>query len=80
MNMMQTQAQTEQFSLKKGLKVFGEAGADVVMKELKQLHDMNVVEPVDAGSLSHEQKQNAPEYLMFLKLKHCRQIKGWGWA
>ena len=44
-----SQAKVEQFSLKKG-QVFGKAGADPVVKELKQFHDMNVVELVDVGS------------------------------
>ena len=32
--MTQTKAQMEQFSLKKGLSIFGQAGEEVVLKEL----------------------------------------------
>ena len=55
MNMMQTKAHTEQFSLKNGLSIFRQPGKEAVLNELKQLHDMEVVEPVEAGSLSREQ-------------------------
>jgi hypothetical protein len=34
-----------QYSVKKGLKVFGKAGADAVVKELQQLHDRGVMMP-----------------------------------
>ena len=30
---------TEQYTIKKGLKIFKELGADATIKELKQLHD-----------------------------------------
>ena len=34
-----------QYSLKKGLNVFGHSGSDAVYKEMKQLHDWQVCEP-----------------------------------
>jgi hypothetical protein len=34
-----------QHSVKKGLKEFGNAGVDAVLKELQQLHDRKVMEP-----------------------------------
>ena len=34
-----------QYTLKKGLKIFGKAGAEAVTKELQQLHDRGVLEP-----------------------------------
>ena len=34
-----------QYSLKKGLKVFGHSGSNAVYKEMKQLHDQGVCEP-----------------------------------
>ena len=69
-----------QYSVKKGLQIFGEAGVDAVLKELKQLHDREVIEPVDATKLTMEDKKNALAYLMFLKEKRTGEIKGRGCA
>ena len=67
-----------QYTLKKGLQVFGPKGTEAVFAEMKQLHDRNVCEPVHAKSLSCEQKNKALGYLMFLKQKRCGRIKGRG--
>ena len=48
-----------QYSMKKGLKLFGDAGVEAVLSELKQIHDRDVIKPVQASSLSHEQKKKA---------------------
>ena len=48
-----------QHSMKKGLEVFGDAGIEAVLKELVQLHDRKVLEPVDISKLSGEAKQKA---------------------
>ena len=69
-----------QYTLKKGLQVFGTAGVEAVNKELLQLHDHKVGEPRDVSKLSPTQKKNALGYLMFLKQKRTGQIKGWGCA
>ena len=69
-----------QYTLKKGLQVFGPAGVEAVYKELLQLHERKVGEPRDASKLSPTQKKNALGYLMFLKQKRTGQIKGWGCA
>ena len=69
-----------QYTLKKGLQVFGPKGTEAVFAEMKQLHDRNVCEPVHATSLSCEQKHKALGYLMFLKQKRCGRIKGRGCA
>ena len=58
-----------QYTLKKGLQVFGAPGVEAVYKELKQLHERKVGEPRDASTLSLTQKRNALGYLMFLKQK-----------
>jgi hypothetical protein len=34
-----------QHSMKKGLKLFGNAGISAVLKELQQLHNLNGLEP-----------------------------------
>ena len=65
-----------QYTLKKGLQVFGPPGVEAVYKELQQLHERKVGEPRDASTLSPAQKKNALGYLMFLKQKRTGQIKG----
>ena len=67
-----------QYTLKKGLQVFGAPGEEAVYKELLQLHKRKVGEPRDATKLSPTQKTNALGYLMFLKQKRSGQIKGRG--
>ena len=69
-----------QYTLKKGLQVFGPPGVEAVYKELQQLHERNVGEPRDASTLSSTQKKNAQGYLMFLKQKRTGQIEGQGCA
>lgn len=66
--------------MKQGQKLFGERGIDAVLKEVKQLHDRDVVEPINPNKLTKEDKRSALSYLMFLKEKQCRKIKGHGCA
>ena len=72
--------ETPQMSLKTGLRAFGDDGAKAVEKEMKQLHDREVMFPVHKKSLTHEQRKEALAYLMFLKRKRCGKIKGRGCA
>ena len=67
-----------QHSVRKGLKLFGDAGVVAVTKELVQLHERGVVEPKFIQDLDREQKQAALQYLMFLKQKRNGIIKGRG--
>ena len=46
------------------------------MKELKQLLRMKVMYPVKSQSLTHAEKIASLWYLMFLKEKRSRDIKG----
>lgn len=69
-----------QYSVKNGLQVFGEAGANVVVKELQQLHDQGVMPPKMRNDLTHKQRKGALQYLMFLKQKCCGKTKGQGCA
>ena len=71
---------TEQMSAKRGLRQFGQRGADTLMKELQQLINCRVMRPRDARTLSQGEEKSALKYLMFLKEKRCRTVKGWGWA
>ena len=61
--------ETAQMSIKKGLKVFGEKGYAAVKKEMQQLHDRKVMQPINRKDLSLAQKREALGYLMFLKKK-----------
>lgn len=69
-----------QYGVKKGLEMFGEDGANAIIKELRQLHDRNVISPVMTDSLTHLQKKQALAYLMFLKQKRTGEIKARGCA
>ena len=69
-----------QYHVSKGLKVFGDEGAQVVLKERRQLHDRMVIELVDSNDLSAAENKAALQYLMFLKKKRCGKIKGRGCA
>jgi hypothetical protein len=69
-----------QHLVKKGLKIFGEAGADAVMDKMQQLHDRGVIKPKVADMLTGKEKSDALQYLMFLKQKRGGRIKGRGCA
>lgn len=69
-----------QHSAKKGLRTFGEDGAQATLKEMKQLDTQDVMEPVKHDMLTAEEKKKALEHLMFLKKKHCGKIEGRGCA
>jgi hypothetical protein len=71
---------TAQMSMKKALKMFGDAGVEGVWSEMRQLHKRNVMKPVHARELTPEECQEALAYLMFLKRKRCGKVKGRGCA
>jgi hypothetical protein len=62
--------------MKRGIKLFGEAGIKAMLEELKQLHDHKVLEPKNATKMSQDDKKEALQYLMFLKKKRSGVIKG----
>jgi hypothetical protein len=64
-----------QHSMKKGIKLYGDAGIQAVLKELQQLHDCKVLEPKDPATLTRAEKLAALHYLMFLKQKRNGTIK-----
>jgi len=72
-----------QYGVRKGLKVFWEAGTDSIVTEMQQLHDRDVTQPKAAHImlLSKEEKQKSLQYLKFLKQKRCGgRIKARGCA
>jgi hypothetical protein len=69
-----------QYNMKQGLKKFGLRGKDAFMSELQQLHDRDVMKPIDKGKLTPSKRKGALRYLMFLKEKRCGKVKGRGCA
>jgi hypothetical protein len=59
----------ETYSLKQGLKQFGQKGYDVAFGEMQQLNDRAVFAPVDVNKLTQQEKRRAMESLIFLAEK-----------
>ena len=53
-NNLETSQITPQYGVQKGLKIFGDAGVEAVLKELRQLHDRNVISPVHPRDMTAE--------------------------
>ena len=64
-----------QYSVKKGIKLFGERGKESVTSELQQLHDMVTFLPVHAYDLTRKQRKEALASLMFMTEKRCGRVK-----
>ena len=47
----------QQYSIKKGVELFGERAEAATLKELTQLHDMDTYVPLFAGDLTKEEKK-----------------------
>jgi len=60
---------TKQMSLKHGLQLFRNQGADAMVSEMQQLDYWNVILPHQAQELTKAQKWQALRYLMYLKQK-----------
>ena len=71
---------TPQMSMKQGLRIFGEEGYATIRKEMQQLHDRKVMQPINRKDLTPAQKREALGYLMFLKKKRSGTVKGHGCA
>lgn len=69
-----------QYGVSRGLKMFGTNGEDAVIKELRQLHDREVMGPKSGESLTKSDRRAALNYLMFLKKRRNGSIKGRGCA
>ena len=64
-----------QLSLKQGLKKWGQRGADSVMKEMRQMHDLQAFFPRDPKTMTKQQRIQALSSLIFLKEKANGEIK-----
>jgi Reverse transcriptase (RNA-dependent DNA polymerase) len=65
----------ETYSLKRGLKHFGQRGHEAAFGEMKQLHDRAVFAPVDVNTLTQQEKRRALESLIFLVEKRDGRVK-----
>ena len=63
------------YSLKAGLKKFGETGKESTLKEMKQLDDREVYYPVDVNDLTDQERARAMESLLFLVEKRDGKVK-----
>ena len=64
-----------QYSLKKGLKMFGDKGHEAAHKEIKQLHDRVCFQPINFDKLTPLEKKRVLNSLMFLVEKKDGKIK-----
>ena len=64
-----------QYSVKKGIQLFGDRGKQSATSELQQLHNMATFIPVHAHELTREQRKQALASLMFMKEKRCGRVK-----
>ncbi len=60
----------------KGLKKFGNEGHNAAFKEIKQLHDRIVFEPIHLYNLTDQERKRAMESLIFLVEKRNGRVKG----
>jgi len=66
---------TEQMSIKHGLQLFREKGANAVVTEMQQLDYQKVILPRHTSQLTRTHHMQALRYLMYLKQKMNGKIK-----
>ena len=66
---------THTFSLSRGMKKFGEKDCQAALKEMEQLHERNVFDPVKVDDITTSEKKRALESLIFLTEKKDGTIK-----
>lgn len=71
---------TPQYTMRTGLKLFGNRGLQAIRSEMQQFHDLSVIEPVKPSDLTPTDRDRVLEYLMFLKEKRSGKVKGRGCA
>ena len=65
----------QSYSLKAGLKKFGEKGKVSTLKEMKQLDDRKVYYPINVNKLTDQERRRAMESLLFLVEKRDGKVK-----
>jgi len=63
------------YSLKKGIKQFGDRSKIAAHKEMKQLHDRAVFEPIRLEDMTQLERKRALESLIFLVEKRDGRVK-----
>ena len=75
MNDVQACSFLQTYSLKQGIRKFGEKGVAAANKELRQLHDRVVFEPISVDEMTTLERKRAMESLIFLNEKRDDTIK-----
>jgi hypothetical protein len=75
MNDTQASSFLQTYSLKQGIKKFGEQGIEAVHKEMKQIHDRGVFEPIGIEEMTKLERKRAMESLIFLTEKRDETVK-----
>jgi hypothetical protein len=76
MNETQASSFLQTYSLKQGIKKFGKPGIEAVHKEMKQIHDRVVFEPISIGEMTKLERKRAMEQsLIFLTEKRDEAVK-----
>ena len=65
-----------QMSAAEGLKRYGDKAAEALVKEWKQLHDLEVFEGYEFNKLTTAQRASALRLVQLIKEKRCGKIKG----
>ena len=64
-----------QVNMKQGLRLFGGLASKAIRKEMEQLHNRSVMNPLQPSEVTDDIRRNALPYLMFLKRKGTRAVK-----
>jgi hypothetical protein len=75
MDDLQTCSFLQTYSLKQGIKKFGERGVAAAHKEMRQLHDRVVFEPISIEEMTSIERKRAMESLIFLNKKRDKTVK-----
>ena len=65
-----------QLGMKAGIQMWGQDSVEAIIKEMKQLHDREVVRPLLPNEIMAQVKKITLRYLLFLKKKRNNPIKG----
>ena len=63
------------FSLLAGIRKFGDRGLDAAVKEIAQLHGRDCFKPINIDELSHKERRDAMDALIFITEKRSGKVK-----
>ena len=75
-SLIQTEVLLTQMSAKKGIQKYSDVAIQAIVKEFRQLGDLNVFNPKLASTLTKEQMAKALRSITVIKEKRCGRIKG----